>query len=106
MDEEIKKLMQQNLKLTQEIHGMVSAVKKHMLWQKIFSILKILIIVVPIVLGFMYLPGILKDVTAQYKDLLGTDVGFMDLLKGDGLQSIKSININDIPPELLDKLNK
>ena len=49
-----------------------------MFWQNVWSFLKILIIVVPIVIGIIYLPPLLKGVFQQYQSLLGG---------GDGLDS-------------------
>lgn len=75
MDEEIKKILEKNLKLTEEIHEMAKSIKSFMMWQRIFSFLKILIIVVPIVIGILYLPPLLKNVFKQYGDLLGIEGG-------------------------------
>jgi len=68
---EIRELLGENLKLNKEIHVMVKSVKKYMMWQQIWSIFKILIIVVPIVLGLIYLPAMLQPLFEQYKDLMG-----------------------------------
>jgi len=78
MEDEIKKLLEKNLELTEEIYKMVKGIKKYIFWQKVFSFLKILIIVVPIIIGIIYLPPLLKGVFQQYQSLLGG---------GDGLNS-------------------
>jgi len=87
MDEEIKKILEKNLKLTKEIHEMAKSIKSFMMWQRVFSFLKILIIVVPIVIGIIYLPPLLKNVFEQYQGLLGIGGGtsgniIENLLKG------------------------
>lgn len=61
-DEQLKKLLNDNLKLTEEIHKMTKSIKHFVVWQRVFSILKILIIVVPIVLSFIYLPRLVEDI--------------------------------------------
>ena len=64
MEDEIKKLLEKNLELTEEIYKMVKGIKKYIFWQKVFSFLKILIIVVPIIIGIIYLPPLLKRFSA------------------------------------------
>ncbi len=102
---QVKKILEENLKLTKEIYKMTKSIKSFVLWQRIFGALKILIIVVPIVLGIIYLPAILEKAFTPYKELLDIeDVGgtgnILDLLKGRvGGQDLKDININKLPPE-------
>ncbi len=52
--EEIKELIEQNLKLTQEIHETTKYIKKYIIWQQIFSVIKIIIIVIPLIIGIIY----------------------------------------------------
>ena len=86
MDEEIKKLLEKNLTLTEEIHKMVKSIKRYMFWQNIWSFLKILVIVVPIVIGIIYLPPLLKGVFQQYQSLLGGGDGLnLESLGNSGL---------------------
>lgn len=92
MDEEIKKLLEKNLKLTEEIHKMTKGIKSYVLWERIFGALKILFIVAPIVLGIIYLPTILEKTLEPYKELLN-----MDGANGQ-------INLDDLSPNLLEKL--
>ena len=90
MDEEIKKLLEKNLELTEEIYKKTKYIKRHVIIQQIFGLLKILIIAVPIVLGIIYLPPLLKDVYAKYQEFLNLD-GKMDI-----------IDIKQLPPNLLE----
>ena len=85
-DSEIKKLLERNLEMTIETHKMVKKIKSHMFWQQVFGVLKILIIVVPLVIGIMYLPPLLDKIFSQYNELLQnpTEIDpkeIMDLLK-------------------------
>ncbi|MDD5032491.1 MAG: hypothetical protein PHR36_05665 [Patescibacteria group bacterium] len=75
MEDEIKKLLEKNLKLAEETHKMVRSIKSYMFWQNVWGFLKILIIVVPIVIGIIYLPPLIKDVFRQYQSLLGGEGG-------------------------------
>ncbi|MEA3398563.1 MAG: hypothetical protein U9R06_02335 [Patescibacteria group bacterium] len=83
MDEDIKKIIEENLKLTKEIHEMTKKIKSFVLWQQIFNVIKILIIIIPIVLGIIYLPPLLKEIVGNYQELLDFNpVGGMDLPAG------------------------
>jgi len=63
--------LEKNIKLTEEIYGMTKKIKNYINFQKIMSIVYILLIVVPIILGIIYLPPLLSGVFSQYQDLLG-----------------------------------
>ena len=69
--EEIKKLLEKNLELNQEIYVLVSKMNKWIFWQRIWSVLKIAVIIIPLAIGFLYLPPLLKDAFSQYQELLG-----------------------------------
>lgn len=97
---QIKELLKQNLELTQEVKEMLRKIKRHMLWSKIWSILKISLIVVPIILGFIYLPPLIQKYVDKIKDSIGITIG------GEDADNEASINIEDIPPELLQKYLK
>jgi len=70
MDEDIKSLLEKNLKMTEEIHAMVKSMKSYIFWQRIFSVLKLLLIIIPIVLALIYLPPFLEEIFAQYESLI------------------------------------
>ncbi len=95
--EEIKKLLEENLALTQEIHKMVKQVKHYTTFQKIVSFIYLLLIVVPIILGVIFLPSLLSGYIKQYQDLLGTDTtnGAADVMKslpaGINIDQIKGL---------------
>jgi hypothetical protein len=80
-DKEIKALLKENIKLNKEMYEMLEKVKKYMMWQRAFSFLKILIIVIPIILGIIYLPPILSEVFEQYKSILGVGTSNVDVNK-------------------------
>ncbi len=95
--EEIKKLLEKNLALTQEIHKMTRQIKRHINFQKVVSFIYILLIVVPIILGIIYLPPLLSGYIKQYQDLLGTDAtggaanAIKNLPAGINLDQIKGL---------------
>jgi hypothetical protein len=70
MDDEIKKLLEENLRLTREIHDMVGKIKHYVNFQKFISLFYFIIIVAPIVIGIIYLPPIIKNMFSQYEQAL------------------------------------
>lgn len=88
MDEEIKKLLEQNLELTKEIYVMTKKIKGYITFQKVMSLVYVTLIVVPIILSIIYLPPLLKGVFDQYKDVLGiqpsSDSSVQNLLNSVG----------------------
>lgn len=90
MDEEIKKLLEENLRLTREIEKMVRSIKNFVIWQRIWGTLKFLLIVVPLVLAIIYLPPFLKDALKEYQNLL-------DLTKNPpALENLEQINLQGL----------
>jgi len=82
-NDEIKKILEENLRLTQEIHEMTHKIKGYVTFQKIMSIFYLLIIVVPIIISIIYLPPLIKGMIGPYEELLKDTGGlgsFSDLL--------------------------
>src|SRR6056297_1896739 len=100
MSEEIKKLVKKNLELNQEIYEMLKSVKRYVLIQQIFSVLKILIIVIPIILGIIYLPPLFE----QYQSLL--NLGGGDSLDVSGEKEISSEQLKDLSPGQVEKIKQ
>jgi len=71
-NDELKNLLEQNLKKNEEILKISKDIKKFMKWQQIWSTLRFLLIFVPVILGFIYLPPILKDLITNYRNLLSS----------------------------------
>ncbi len=107
--EQIKKLLEQNLEYSKEIYRLTKKIKNYINFQKVMSIIYLLLIVVPIVLGIFYLPPLVKGIYSQYKDILGlpADGAIQDLLKDSaGKLDLNNIDINKLPPEVKKLLNK
>lgn len=104
MDEYLKKLIEENLELTKEIHKMTKKVNRYMLWAQIFGFLKLLIIVIPIILAIMYLPPLLQGIFEQYKSILGISNGG-DLIQGL-LQTGATPDLKNIDPSEIQKYLK
>ena len=79
-NEDIKQLLEQNLEYNKATYEMAKKTKRYMLIAQIMGVLKILIIVVPLVLAFIYLPPLLKNFMVPYQELIG-DNNIMDQLQ-------------------------
>lgn len=86
-DDELKNLIKKNIKLSEDIHEIAVYVKKYIFWSKIFSIFKLFIIIIPLILSIIYLPPLLRQVLDQYEKISS---------------SVDSIpNIEKLSPDLL-----
>ena len=94
MDEEIKKLLEKNIKLTDEILERTKKINRYVVFQQIFGVLKIFLIVVPIILGIIYLPKLLEQALEPYRELL------------DIKDSVEMPSFNDLTPDMLKFLQK
>lgn len=65
-----EKMIKESLKLTEEIHKMTKSIKSYLMWQQIFSFVKIVIFLAPIILGFIFLPRLIQDFTNNPGKLL------------------------------------
>lgn len=74
---EIKNILEENLRLTKEIHAMSRKVSRYVAFQKVLSIIYILLIVVPIILSIIYLPPLIGNIISPYRELLngGNNLG-------------------------------
>ena len=80
----LEELLKKNIELSEEILKISKKVNNFVIWQKIFGFLKILIIVVPLVLGYYYLLPYFRELQGVYAELLGLsetvqDVGNVNL---------------------------
>ncbi len=68
--EEIKNLLEENIRLTREIHGMARKIKNYVVFQRVLSLIYVLIIIIPLVLGAIYLPPLIRSLINPYQELL------------------------------------
>jgi hypothetical protein len=75
MDEELKKLLEENLRLTREIEAKVKSVNSKLVWTMAWGwikfIVKIAILVAAIYFAMKYLPPLVEQLTNQFKQLQG-----------------------------------
>jgi len=72
VDPNLLGLLQENLAMTREIRAMVKRVNTYVAWQKIFSWVRFLLIFIPLVIGVIYLPPLLREAYNSYLQLLKT----------------------------------
>jgi len=77
---ELQKLLQENLEISKNLYEMTKKIKHWTSMQRILAVVKIFIIIIPIVLGLIYLPPLLEKVITPYRELLnmGQGVGNID----------------------------
>ena len=68
--EEIKELLEKNLEYTQEIHKWAKSIHSYIFWQRVWSTVKTLVLVILIVVALVYLPPLIKNAIAPYQQLL------------------------------------
>ncbi|MFH1226069.1 MAG: hypothetical protein V1684_02190 [bacterium] len=67
---ELRELMEENLKYTKAVYWSTEKVRRHLMWQRIISIIYILILIgLPTVI-FVYLMPYMKNMAAPYIELL------------------------------------
>lgn len=99
--QQMKQLLENN---TNTIKGMEASLKKinnYMKWQYIFAIFKIIVIVIPLILGFIFLPPLLKNIVAPYQELLGS-INEQRQIVGNvnNVMAINNIDVNTFLAEL------
>ena len=57
---ELQRLLRENLKISQELYDLTKKIRRWSVWQRVWGVVKILIIAVPILLGIIYLPPLLQ----------------------------------------------
>ncbi len=68
--DDLKRLLKLNLQKNEEILAISKKTKQYIKWQQIWSILRFLLILIPIVLGFIYLPPVIRDFIKNYRSFL------------------------------------
>lgn len=67
---DLQALLRENLEMTKEIRAMVRHINVYVAWQRIFGWLKLLLILIPVILGIIYLPPIFSDAYHNFLQLI------------------------------------
>lgn len=71
MEDEIKKLLEENLMYARETNKNVKSVKRMLMFDQVMTVVKILLVVLPLIWGILYLAPYLKQATGMYQDIIG-----------------------------------
>jgi len=91
LEEQVKILLEQNLEYSKEIYKIMKKTQRYILMGRVMSIIYVILIVAPLILGVMFLPSFLKTSLGNIAPgAFGTSASLEDLL-GD-----KNINQDDL----------
>ena len=79
----IEDLLRKNLELTEKVYKMTKSVKSYVFWARIGGYLKIALIVLPLIAGYIYLAPILNKAYKQYQSIVGIGTSTNNLLKSN-----------------------
>ena len=96
--EEIAQLLQENLRLTREMHGVVKKIHHHMIWERVKFFVKLAVLLVVLYVGYATLPAILERYVGPYRDVLNK--------LPNVLQQLQNISHIKLPSELKQLLPK
>ena len=71
-ENQLKNILEENLRLTKEIHTMARTIKNYVIFQRILSVVYIFLIIVPLIVGAIYLPTLVRSLISPYQELLDT----------------------------------
>lgn len=67
---QMEKMVQENLKTSQETLERVKKINKYIFWQKVWGWTRFFIILIPIILAVIYLPGYIRKAYELYQKVL------------------------------------
>ncbi|MDD2807924.1 MAG: hypothetical protein PHW95_05410 [Patescibacteria group bacterium] len=70
LNSQLKDLLEKNLKLSNEILTLTKKFHHWMIWQRAWGTLKFILIIVPLILGLIYLPPLLNSILGPYQNVL------------------------------------
>ncbi|MBP6859297.1 MAG: hypothetical protein KBC69_01580 [Candidatus Magasanikbacteria bacterium] len=106
-DASLKGLIEKNLKWSQIIYEQNRKINNKLLWTAIASWVRTGLILVPLVLGILFLPPLLKGVWSQYGELLGVSGGSTQTSTSPSFDAlIKFFNLDPAKQEQIKALLK
>jgi hypothetical protein len=104
-EKDIADLMEENLELNRQMYEMLKSVKNYILMQRIFFVLKVLIILIPLILGFVYLPPLVKSWAQEYGGIFQFDLEKNKTQENTDIQQLEE-SINNLDREEKEELLK
>ncbi len=97
--ENLQKLLEENLALNKQILKLTKKNNQMLNWQKAWGFLKVFLIIVPLILGAIYLPPLLEKAVNFSQNFFGINKTI------DNFNPAK-IDFKKLTPEILEKLKK
>ncbi len=70
MEEDIKKLLEENLAATKEMQALVVKTARYVKWLRVMDLLKLLLIIIPLIAAWIYVPQLLEKISESYGNVL------------------------------------
>ena len=83
--EELKKLLRQNLEYSKEMHQMLVKVRRYIIFQQIFNVVKVVVILIPVIFAIIYGLPFLREAADAYRGVLGAASNIQNLSGSSGL---------------------
>ncbi len=96
---EITDLLKKNIALTEEILRLTKDNHKVLWWQSLFGYIKIFMIVIPLILGFIYLPPLYEKMIKFYEQII-------NLNNSASSFNPATINFDSLTPEFIKNMRK
>ncbi|MFH1193726.1 MAG: hypothetical protein V1661_01895 [bacterium] len=82
---DIRGLLEENIKISKQILASTEKTRKQMRWTQIWSFIRLIIIIIPLVLAILYIPPFLSKLSGTFGKLYGGEqFNILELLKGQG----------------------
>lgn len=72
MDEDIKQILAEQTAAINEMKQVTQKTARYLKWLRVMDVLKFLLILIPLVAAWLYLPDFISGLTAGYGELLPT----------------------------------
>ncbi|OGF27801.1 hypothetical protein A2331_06875 [Candidatus Falkowbacteria bacterium RIFOXYB2_FULL_34_18] len=105
MHENMREMLEQNIAISEEIKKNTKYIKRYIIFSQIFSVIKILIILVPITWIVLYAPRVINDIKKDPNILFNNSIfsGLVNSITGAVSSEVNKnipINTKNIPPEV------
>ncbi len=70
LTDEQTELLRRNLEISEEILKKTDYIRVYVKWQKVWGVINVLLIIIPIIIGIVYLPPIIREYLEQFTSLI------------------------------------
>jgi uncharacterized membrane protein YukC len=68
--DDIKIMLKEAIEVSKKNQKDIKYIKRFTIWSQFWGVFKFLIILIPIIIGFIYLPSFMKDWISSYQEIL------------------------------------